>query len=75
MIWLSGDSLIRLGFGFLISVWIARYLGPHYFGVYNYAFSVIAIYASIASLGMNGVVVKELVKHPDKTDVIMGRLC
>ncbi|SSL01480.1 Polysaccharide biosynthesis protein [Klebsiella pneumoniae] len=72
MIWLSGDSLIRLGFGFLISVWIARYLGPHYFGVYNYAFSVIAMYASIASLGMNGVVVKELVKHPDKTDVIMG---
>lgn len=72
MLWLSGDSLIRLGFGFLISVWIARYLGPHYFGVYNYAFSMIAIYASIASLGMNGVVVKELVKHSDKTDVIMG---
>ncbi len=43
MIWLSGDSIIRLGFGFLISVWLARYMGPNEFGLYNYAIAIITI--------------------------------
>ena len=72
MIWLSGDSIIRLGFGFLISVWLARYMGPNEFGLYNYAIAIIAIFTAVASLGMNGVTVRELVSKPDNSEVIMG---
>lgn len=72
MIWLSGDSIIRLGFGFLISVWLARYMGPNEFGLYNYAIAIITIFTAVASLGMNGVTVRELVKRPDNSAVIMG---
>ncbi|HCL6043718.1 TPA: oligosaccharide flippase family protein, partial [Klebsiella michiganensis] len=72
IIWLSADSLIRMGLGFLVSVWLARYLGPENFGTYNYCLAIITIYVSVASLGMNGVVVRELIKNETNTSVIMG---
>lgn len=72
ILWLSADSLIRLGLGFLVSVWLARYLGPNDFGVYNYSFAIIAIYSAVASLGMNGVVVRELVKGDVSKEIVMG---
>lgn len=72
VIWLSADSLIRMGLGFIVSVWLARYLGPQHFGIYNYCLAIITIYVSVASLGMNGVVVREIIKNEKKTNVIMG---
>ncbi|PRD16796.1 flippase [Pantoea coffeiphila] len=72
MIWLASDSIIRLGLSFLVSVWLARYLGPENFGMYNYAFAMITIYSAIASLGMNGVVVRELVKGDVDANTTMG---
>ena len=35
--WLFIDKIIRMGVGLLVGVWIARYLGPAQFGLYNYA--------------------------------------
>ena len=72
IIWLSGDSLIRMGLGFLVSVWLARYLGPEHFGLYNYALAIITIFVSVASLGMNGVVVRELIKDEHSHSIVMG---
>lgn len=72
MLWLSGDSIIRMGLGFLVSVWLARYMGSDQFGIFNYGLAMIAIYTAVASLGMNGVVVRELVRAPDQASVIMG---
>ncbi|RLM07275.1 polysaccharide biosynthesis export protein [Gibbsiella quercinecans] len=72
MLWLSGDSIFRMGLGFIVSVWLARYLGPEKFGLFNYALAIIAIYTSVASLGMNGVVVRELIRAPEDSGRIMG---
>ncbi|NBJ33774.1 oligosaccharide flippase family protein [Serratia fonticola] len=72
MLWLSGDSIFRMGLGFVVSVWLARYLGPENFGLFNYALAIIAIYTSVASLGMNGVVVRELIQHPENAGRVMG---
>ncbi|CAI2432983.1 colanic acid exporter [Serratia fonticola] len=72
MLWLSGDSIFRMGLGFVVSVWLARYLGPEKFGLFNYALAIIAIYTAVASLGMNGVVVRELVQHPENSDRVLG---
>ncbi|MFH2502131.1 flippase [Klebsiella indica] len=72
IIWLMLDSIIRLGLGFIVSVWLARYLGPNGFGLFNYAYAMIAIYSAVASLGMNGVVVRELVQDKISPCIIMG---
>lgn len=72
MVWLSADSIIRMGLGFVISVWLASFLGPEKFGIYNYCLAIITIYVSVASLGMNGVVVREIIKRETDVTVIMG---
>jgi len=33
VLWLYADRIIRMGLGFFISAWIARYLGSEDFGV------------------------------------------
>ncbi|MGI1250011.1 flippase [Raoultella ornithinolytica] len=75
IVWLSADSLTRMGLGFLVSVWLARYLGPEKFGIYNYALAIITIFVSVASLGMNGVVVRELIKDEKANSIILGSSC
>lgn len=72
IVWLMSDSIIRLGLGFIVSIFLARYLGPSDFGLYNYAYAMIAIYSAVASLGMNGVVVRELVQEKFSPSIIMG---
>src|SRR5271167_2378733 len=68
--WLFLDRFLRLGAGLLISVWVARYLGPSQFGILNYALSFTAIVASFVSLGFDSIVVRELVNEPDRSGEI-----
>ncbi len=35
--WLYGDRVLRMGVGLLVTVWVARYLGPDQFGLMSYA--------------------------------------
>jgi len=61
-----------LGIGFIISVLVARHLGPHDFGILSYALSVTAFLGTFVYLGLSGVVVRNIVNHPDETGVLMG---
>lgn len=70
--WLFADKIIRLGVGLLVWTWLARYLGPEQFGLLNYAGAFVAIFAVVASLGLNGIVVRNLVKMPDSADTTLG---
>lgn len=70
--WLFLDKCIRLLGGLLVGVWVARYLGVERFGDLNYALSFVAIFAALASLGLNGVVVRDLVRKPDASNSILG---
>lgn len=73
--WLFADKILRLGVGLLISVWIARYLGPEQFGLMNYAVAIVALFAGISTSGLDGVVVRELVKKKYPSDVLLGSAC
>jgi PST family polysaccharide transporter len=61
-----------MGAGLLVGVWVARYLGPEKFGLLSYATSFVALFGAVASLGLNGVVVQELVKYPSERNRLMG---
>lgn len=58
--------------GLLVGVWVARYLGPEQLGIFSYAIAFTAIFGGISKLGLDGIVVRELVKDPDKRDVYLG---
>ena len=72
MIWLTADKIIRLGVGLLIGIWMARYLGPERFGLLNYGVAWVGIFGVFSTLGMDGIVVRDLVRYPSERGALMG---
>jgi len=70
--WLFLDKGIRAILGLLVGAWVARYLGPNQFGELSYYLALIAIFQSITTLGMDGIVVREIAKAPANTSAILG---
>lgn len=62
--WLFFDKVLRMGMGLLVGVWVARYLGPEQFGLFNYAHAFVALFGAIAGLGIQGIVVRDIVRDP-----------
>lgn len=70
--WLFADKILRMGVGLLVGVWIARYLGPSLFGELSFAGSLMALFAPLATLGLESIVVRDIVKSPEKDQEIVG---
>ncbi len=70
--WLFADRILRMGVGLIIGAWIARYLGPQQFGLYNYAIAFVSLFGAIATLGLDQIVVRNLVREPSDKDEILG---
>lgn len=64
--------MLKMGLGFVIFALIARHLGPQDFGLLNYSIAFVALVASFTPLGLSGLVVRELVKYPEKKDRLLG---
>jgi len=71
-LWLFAEQVLRMVAGFLVGVWVARYLGPEKFGLFSYALAFVSIFQGIAKLGLDGIVVRDLVQEPEKRDVYLG---
>lgn len=70
--WLFADNILRIGVGLIVSVWVTRYLGPEQFGLLNYATAFVTLFSSIALLGLDGIIVRDFIRKPDRRDEIMG---
>ena len=64
-VWLMAGKVLRLGMALFVAVWMARYLGPERFGVWSYAISFVGIFAVLAKLGLDSIVVRDLVRLDD----------
>ncbi|MCW7497049.1 flippase [Leptospira levettii] len=71
-IWFFFDKVFKLIVGFAISVMIVRYLGPKWFGKYNYVNSIIVLFGIFVSFGSEGILVKFLVSEPDQKNEILS---
>ncbi|NIG54441.1 flippase [Chitinophaga sp. Cy-1792] len=63
--WLLADKISRLFPGILVLALLARHLGPGTFGIWSYTIAVSAIMGSIAILGMDKLIIKELMAEQD----------
>ncbi len=70
--WLLGEKLLRMGVSFTIIGLVARHLGPEAFGTLNYAAGLVILFSALATLGLDLVVVRALVRTPDDTAEILG---
>ena len=70
--WLLFDKLVRLMLGLLVGAWVARYLGPAQYGELAYALAYIAFFQTVSTLGLDSIVVRDLVIHPEREAQILG---
>lgn len=70
--WLFVLRVLRILWALFVSIWLARYLGPQQFGNFNYAIAFVALFGPLARMGLNGIVVRDIVREPERTDEILG---
>ncbi|HEY1803073.1 MAG TPA: flippase [Terracidiphilus sp.] len=70
--WLMVDRVVRMGIGLLVGVWVARYLGPAQFGSLNFAIAFLALCGSATTLGLEGIVIREILHDTEETNEILG---
>ena len=67
--WIIGEQVFRMLIQLVVGVITARYLGPSNYGSLNYTASFVTFFTSIATLGMDGVIIKKLIERPDEEGV------
>ena len=70
--WMLAERFLRLAGGLLIGLWLARYLGPAAFGAYNFAIALSIIVTSLTTLGLDAILVRELVRDPADEGRLLG---
>jgi PST family polysaccharide transporter len=70
--WIFSEKIIRGVLGVLVGAWVARYLGPSEFGELSYAIAFITIFQAIANLGLDGIVVREVVNNIERANMFWG---
>lgn len=70
--WIVGCRVVQAVISLIISMLTARYLGPGNYGLINYAASVVALVTPLMQLGINNVLVHELVEHKNEEGKIVG---
>ena len=70
--WMFGEKVLRIVAELLVGIYVARYLGPEKFGIYSYAAAFVLLFGAIARMGLDGIVVRDLVNDPARRDVYLG---
>jgi len=70
--WLLGEKLLRMTVGLFVGIWVARYLGPEQFGLFSYTQSFVALFIAFSTLGLDSILIRELVKDESERDQLLG---
>lgn len=71
-LWIISGKIMKMAIILLIGLFTARYLGPTNYGVLNYSAALIAFFAVISGLGLNSIIVNELIENSDHEGSIIG---
>ncbi len=70
--WLSAEKALGMVLTFFVGIYVVRYLGAENFGKLSYSLSFVGIFTAIAKLGLNGIVVRNVVQEEKSTQEILG---
>jgi O-antigen/teichoic acid export membrane protein len=70
--WMMAERVVRIFVSLFVGIYVARYLGPEGFGLLSYALSFVALFSAIATLGLNQILIRKLVKKEDTKNNILG---
>lgn len=70
--WIIGGKAAQMILSFFVSIWATRYLGPDNYGTISYASGYVTFFASLSTLGINHVIIKDFIDHPDEQGKAIG---
>jgi PST family polysaccharide transporter len=70
--WLLGDKFIQIILGFVTISLLARHLGVQKYGTFSYALAFFGLLQPLSSVGLNTLVVREIVHYPNDKYKILG---
>jgi len=70
--WLFFARLANITSSILVGIYVIKYLGPDNLGEIAYAIAFVSVFAPIATLGMNAVLIRELTRQPDRVALLLG---
>jgi O-antigen/teichoic acid export membrane protein len=70
--WVFAERVLLLGTSFVVGVYVARYLGAAQFGVLAYALSFGQLFSALAVMGLERILVRELINRPDARGEILS---
>lgn len=70
--WMMGEKFITMGVNLLVTLFLARQLGPETFGTLSYLLALVLLIGPLAALGLNALVTRELVEKPEREQEIMA---
>lgn len=78
--WIMGEKLGTMGVSFIVGAFVARHLQPEGIGLISYSQSIVIFFSILASVGIDTLLVRDLVQSPERTNNLMGtafciRLC
>lgn len=70
--WLVAERILSGALAVTVTAAVARYLGPLDFGAFSFVLSLVLLFATFWTLGLSGLVVRELVRTPDRHEALLG---
>lgn len=70
--WIIAGRVIQMILSLFIGILTARYLGPGNYGLINYGNAYVGFFTAISNLGLNSIIVKEFVDHPNEQGETIG---
>ena len=70
--WLMCERILQMAIGLPILILLARFLDKEQFGIYNYVISFVSLFTYVTTLGIGGIAVRDIVKHPKVEKEIIG---
>ena len=70
--WIIGGRVLNKILAFIVGILTVNYLGPSNYGLISYAASYTTFFASLCSLGINSVIIKDFVEHPKEQGEAIG---
>lgn len=70
--WLLFEQVFRMGLSLIITSLMARYLGTENFGLINYSLAYIMIFTTVSNLGIDNIIVNEIIKNREETGKVIG---
>ncbi len=70
--WIIAEKIVQMVIALFVNRAVASYLQPANYGILNYGASIVALFTSICTLGLNQIVINEIISKKEEQGNIMG---